>query len=531
MTTRRAHLPLALACAVAVACGSTVPLDGGQVAAGPGAPVPGVAMPDDGLGVPGSPGTAPPTSVGTAPTTRAPTTRTPTTSPPTQAPATQPPPPQAPGPASTVVPTEPGAPSQDGPSEPFPVAAGTPGITDDEIHIGFAYAENANAGNEAVGFDEVTRGDARRYHDLWVERINASGGIAGRQLVPVYHVLNGASNESLAAQEEQICATWTQDNEVFTATIAAASDVLRQCLANADVGLISGQGLGVSDDQTFRDFPDGIEPNNLSLDPMARVTVDGLAAQGYFDAPDPLEPTRLGIITYDYPTFRRVTQGQLLPSLAAHGVEHEDPVYVRFPERQSDIGEVSAQLANTVLRFRSAGVTHVMIFEYNAALTALFLNSAESQAYRPRYGLNSQNGGQLMAELVPAAQLRGAVSVGWIPLFDAVDAEQNAAARSCEKIYDDAGITFDSANAKAVGMNFCDTYRLLKAGIEAAPGPLSRQTLTAGLERLGDSFESAIVQSVRLGPDRHYGVSSYRFSTFHDDCACFRYTGAAHPIP
>lgn len=508
---------------LATACGSTVPLADGVRAPGPGQGASAAPLAGNGMGAPVGPGprgatadtvpgsqdapqdtarvAAPPQELATGDAAPRPVDRDPT--------------PRSSAPAATDV---------------RPAAPGALGITDEQIFIGFAYAENANAGNEAIGFEEITRGDARRYHELWIERVNAAGGIAGRELVPVFHVVDGASNESVSSTEERMCATWTQDNEVFTAHIAGATDVLRQCLANAGVGLISGQGLGVSDDRTFTDFPDTIEANNLSLDPMARVTVDGLAAQDYFTSDDPLEPVRLGIITYDYPTFRRVTKDDLLPALAAHGVEHEDPVYVKFPERQSDAGEVSAQLANTVVRFRSAGVTHVMIFEYNALLAALFLNSAEGQGYRPRYGFNSQNGGQLMMELVPPVQLRGAVSVGWLPLFDAIDAPQNAAARSCEKIYQDAGITFDSANARAIGMNFCDTYRLLQRGIEAAPGPLSRQSLTAGFERLGTSFESALVQSVRLGPDRHHGVSGYRHSAFDEGCECFHYTSGVHPI-
>lgn len=413
----------------------------------------------------------------------------------------------------------------------LPVAPDTPGVTDTQILIGFVYTENADAANAALGFEEVTRGDQKRYHDLMVEQVNATGGIAGRELVPVFHVLDGASNQSTAESEQQICATWTQDHEVFAGVVGAASDNLRQCLGNAGVGLISVQGMGYSDDRTFADFPYTVEPTNLSLNPMARVMVNGLAAQGFYE-PIGAVPTapKVGVITYDYPTFRRAMDQDLLPALAGLDVDVADPVYVTFPERQSDVGAVSAQLSNAVLRFRSEGVTHVHIFEADGLLTVLFMTNAETQNFRPRYGLNTQNGGQLLVGVVPDGQLRGAQQVGWVPAVDVLDTPMWPARQGCLDLYEAASVQFDSKNAELVGMVFCDMYDSLRRGIENAPGPLSRETLAAGFERLGTSFQSAVVKDVRLESGRRYGVTTYRTSAYDPACSCFSYTGGPFAI-
>lgn len=412
----------------------------------------------------------------------------------------------------------------------FPVASGTPGVTDTEIFIGFTYAENAGSANESIGFEEFSAGDPKRNHQVLVDHINATGGIAGRELVPVFHVFDEASNQSIGEREQQTCATWTQDNEVFAGVLAAATDTLRQCMASAGVPLINSQGLGLSDDRTLADFPGTVEPTNLSLNPMAKLTVAGLDAEGYFAPDTPATPVRVGVITFDFPSFRRAVERDMVPELERRGLDVVGPVFVKWVERTSDAGEVSAQLSNTVLRFRSEGVTHVMIFDATAFLTVVFMTNAEPQGYRPNYGFNTQNGGQLLVGSVPEAQLAGTKQVGWIPMFDVLDVPEWPAQEACLRLYAEAGMEFDSKNAKGIALLTCDLYDVLRRGIENAPAPLGQRSVIAGFERLGTSFESALVKDVRLEPGRRYGVTTYRSSEYRTDCSCFRYTGGPFPI-
>lgn len=407
----------------------------------------------------------------------------------------------------------------------FAAAPGAPGITDTQLYLGMSYTENANAGNEALGYGEITKGDQLRYHEIMVAHINASGGIAGREVVPVFDVVDGTSNQTIAEREQQACSTWTQDNEVFAVVVGAATDTLRQCLSAAGVGVVVVQGFSMSDDKTFADFPHAVEPTNLSLNVVARLTVDALAARDFFAPTGPAAPTKVGVITYDYPPFMRAMEQDMLPALEALGLDVADPVYVKWTDRQSDAGELSAQLSSTVLRFSSEGVTHVLPLDLSGLMTVLLLSSAESQGYRPQYGFNSQNGGQLLVGVVPEAQLHGAEQAGWMPLLDTPDVPEWPAKQACEGIYEAEDVHFDSTNAAAVGLVICDMHLLMRAGIENAPGPLQLTSLIGGFERLGTSYASPLVPDVRLEPGRRYGVATYRTSAFSSECTCFTYTG------
>jgi hypothetical protein len=219
------------------------------------------------------------------------------------------------------------------------------------------------------------------------------------------------------------------------ATRPAASDNLRQCLANAGVALVTSQGLGLSDDRTLAEFPQHRRAREPEPQPHGQTDRHRPRRPGLLRRAGPGHATKVGLITYDWPAFRRAVEQDMLPELERRGLDVADPVFVKFPERASDAGEISAQLSNTVLRFRSEGVTHVMIFELNALLTVLFMTNADTQGYRPRYGMDTQNGGQVIVGSVPEAQLEGAQQVGWLPMFDVLDTPEWPAQQECLALY------------------------------------------------------------------------------------------------
>ncbi|MGH7129572.1 MAG: hypothetical protein ACREIV_13465, partial [Planctomycetaceae bacterium] len=74
------------------------------------------------------------------------------------------------------------------------VAAGAngPGITATEIKIGFAYPEDSQQTNDALGGSGATQINYPRAYDAMVEYVNKDGGIDGRKIVPVYDGLQTA---------------------------------------------------------------------------------------------------------------------------------------------------------------------------------------------------------------------------------------------------------------------------------------------------------------------------------------------------
>src|SRR5690349_22550034 len=98
---------------------------------------------------------------------------------------------------------------------------------------------------------------------------------------------------------------------------------------------------------------------------------------------------------------------------------------------------MQAQISSAVLKFRSDGVTHVLIWDDNGVATLFFMQQADNQGYRPRYGINSGNNMQVVAQVVSKSQLTGATGIGWTPAFDIANADSptskwaNSARRAC----------------------------------------------------------------------------------------------------
>jgi hypothetical protein len=154
-----------------------------------------------------------------------------------------------------------------------------------------------------------------------------------------------------------------------------------------------------------------------------------------------------------------------------------------------------SQMPNAVLRFRSEGVTYV--FDYTAALRQ-FMVTAEQQGYRPRYSLVSSMGPRdQIAAQVPAAQLRGALGVGFCPTCDVASPQDPGAApgaRSCRQILTRAGLRYEGEpkrTALGVGYFFCDGIRL-------------------GAGKLGPDFQPAITFRSGLRPGRRSVTGAVR---------------------
>ena len=104
--------------------------------------------------------------------------------------------------------------------------------------------------------------------------------------------------------------------------------------------------------------------------------------------------------------------------------------------REVDVGAGSESQAET-LRFASAHVTHVLSLPPIEADQALFMQNAEQQRYRPRYGFTSYSlplTVQQNPQVVPRAQLVGTLGVGWEPTNDvdaAHDPGQNPGQERC----------------------------------------------------------------------------------------------------
>ena len=202
---------------------------------------------------------------------------------------------------------------------------------------------------------------------------------------------------------------------------------------------------------------------------------------------------------------------------------------------------LAAAVSNAVLRFRSDGVTHVLILDASGVLTLLFLNTAESQRYRPRYGFNSQNGPQALADPgnIQTIQLVGSKGIGWIPAIDITPAQNppngpysNDTRRRCLAVMAKHGITFPNANAEAVAEAHCNTVFFFKHVFDVmGAGDVTRDRFMATVDRLGTGFQAAGTFVSRFGPGRHDGIGAVRHYAHDGGCDCMKYTSGNVDAP
>jgi hypothetical protein len=415
-----------------------------------------------------------------------------------------------------------------------------PGVTDKEIFVGSGYAVNSSAANAAIGAAGIEQGDDKRNTQVVIDDINAHGGIAGRKLTPVWYEIDNTSTATSDQQYQAACEALTRDHKVYAVMGGGESDTMLTCLHNQGVVSVNDD-LTVSDTARLKRFPYYWELSSLTLDRIATAEVTAVDAQGFFSSswntttgtPVPGK-AKVGVLTYDLPSFNRAVDQVLVPALAKVGAKPDPADVIRTPplSSQAETGNVAAAVSSAVLKFRSDNVTHMFILEDNAVLSLLFANNAESQGYHPRYAVNTQNGQQALLDqgAYPRGQLNGTVGIGWLPGIDITPAENtddgpysNDARRRCIALYKAHGVVYDNANAWAVALGTCNTLWFFRDVMKNVT-VLNRDGFRSAAERMGTSFEITSSFATRFDAAHHDGVTAVRYWAYKPECGCMRYT-------
>jgi hypothetical protein len=371
---------------------------------------------------------------------------------------------------------------------------------------------------DAKGLDN---GDNRAQAQAVVDAVNASGGIAGRRVVPVF-AQTDASSSNWESDYQAACTSLTEDAKVFAvvnATVAYARTFV-PCLAQHGVALVSSGG-GRGDDRQMREWaPYLYHPGSADLTRVARIYIDSLAARGFFAA-----GAKVGLVRVDDDAFERVTSAVIRPRLAAAGVQLTDDAPIAA---QSSIGQSASQMPSVVLRFQREGINRVLFLD-NATLGPLFTLQASSQAYRPRYGFTTLSNPVLIQQNVPADALAGSIGVGWQPTQDVLerdDPDPSAAAKRCNDVMTKAGQSGVSRTGQWAQRMYCDEFFFLQAALDGVP-TLTAAALAGRVAALGTRHQSPITFSTRFGTGRPDGAAAVRPTAYDTGCSCFRYSGTS----
>lgn len=387
------------------------------------------------------------------------------------------------------------------------------------IYIGIPYADseaaNAAAANIANG---LAAGDTKQEFDALISGVNRRGGVRGAKLAATYYKINLGSTISI--EEQAACAAFTQDHHVLVA-VGDASPSYSTCIQKGGGALIhsSWSEINSNDYGPLRYL---FQPSAVALDRLMRNYAPALKTMGYFDP-----GMKLGVLYYDEPHYIKAEK-VLETALAKLGVRVDMKEAFQPLQQQSDIGQTQSQVQSAVLKFRAAGINHVIGVETSAWLIGFFGVYAGQQQYYPRYGYYSNEGPVAEEANVSARSLQRAVFLGYFPPADVTDHQQfTARARSCLKTFASAGVTIpDTDNGNHGALTACDDIDFLVDALKAAPpgGSTTRDTLAAGVRALGSGYRSDISFSVGFPRGFGDGSTQFRYGRFDDHCSCFVYS-------
>jgi hypothetical protein len=394
-----------------------------------------------------------------------------------------------------------------------------PRVTAGTIFFGATYTVDQGNANAALGAGGVDSGDARRYYDTVVRDINSRGGVLGRRLSPVYFEDSSTTTQTAAQLQQAACDHWTKDHKVFAVLGAPmGGEVIRACTRKAGV-LDLWTGVSTAIGPTFRAYPNYFEVSSINLDRAGAVTAAGLARTDYYG-----RTPKVGVVTWDDPLYRHSVDHGWKAGLKGAGYSAAQVAYVTVPQSANGLSDSSASVSNAVLRFRAAGITHVMIGDGPAGvfdgtgLTLLWIRAAGSQRYYPRYGFNTANSpvSGYDAGLWTADDIRGARAVSWGDGSDYGDEgiQRNPARVRCFGLMDTAGVPLDNDQAKQTALNACDTLWFLRAALTGG-GQATVEAAIRGANGLGTSHSSPQAYATLFSASRHDGTSAVRLAAFN----------------
>jgi hypothetical protein len=479
-------------------CGSTVPAGRGAVVSG-----------GDGLGAPTSTaGAADPSSAGSAATAGSallPTGGLP-------GPGSQPPGPVG-GPGSALA----GATGRPGP------AAGT---KLPPVQVGTYYLAGGNAALSAAGFAGLVIPDNKPLFDAMVTYVNAHGGLAGRQIQPVYFEYRSGGDPQ--GQDAAACATFTQDHHVYLVLggINSGAGELGPCLTKHGVPLIGANAGG--DARYFAQNHRYIyEPLQASFTRGLSSLVSNLQANGWFTGKH-----KIGVVQYEGAVYDHAVDEGLVAPLARLGVTLADRVRMSGADNNS----IAQASANAVLKFNTEGIDRVVFMAPGGAAATYFMNAASSQQYRPLYGIWSADSPYVLGITAAKDQLAGATGIGYQPGLDVASTQDptatTPAAKACLAFWDSVGQTDHSALNNPLQRATCDIFYTLLRAVAANPqATTSTAALEDGYDAIGGTYSPAGTFSIRFRAGSHDAVGGYRRLVYQGDCSCFTYVGSTRPLP
>jgi len=388
--------------------------------------------------------------------------------------------------------------------------------------IGIPYVDQQQSSAFTAGIGSgLETGDPKANFQLLVDILNSQGGILGHKVVIVFHRVD--PTESQIKYEQETCADFTEDRKV-PFVLGGVSPTLAKCLIGRGVGVLGEGGqVNTGDYEKMRYW---VQPGSISLDRLAALQASEFTKMGLFKG---AIPAKVGVLYYDVPAYRNAEK-VLVDGLRQRGVNVLVEEAFHQPGSTQDVGQTEAQVQSAVLKFKTAGITHVVGVELNAWLQGFFALYSSQQDYYPRYGWTSNQVPTNAQAVVPHKELERSLVLGFYPTYDTerqTDYPKETA--RCLHELTSHGAKITSGNQRADAVVACDGVHYLKAALTAGNG-LTRDALVAGARALGHSYVPASTYASFLPKGYGGGIAAMRPGAWSTACDCFAYTGKPYLV-
>jgi len=416
------------------------------------------------------------------------------------------------------------------------VAPSAPGVTDTTIYIGSYYNKNQGQGNAAFGASGLDQGDARKPQNVMIDWVNSHGGVAGRKLSPIYYGFDASGTGPPSDQQDQAaCAKYTQDNKVFAMIVQGS--IFDECAKREGAVDLNQDGTP----SIYKKYPDRIDIESLNMVRAWKVTVDGAAQLGYFNA-----GAKIGVVAWDGPDYKEAINDGLLPELRRHGLSlATQPYFIAEPQTFQDLGSASAAVNNAVLKFATLGIDHVFVMDGQAGLcggsclSIEWLKRAESQQYYPDYAFNDKNSAIELAKLgiLSKRQAVGSIYINWTDAGPDYEKglKPNPQLQECIKIMKAHNIDMSNANQQGAAYAACEDMWFMQTVGEKLTSmnlDLSTPNFINAVDALGYSYLSPLSYANYFSAQQHDGAAGVRHGKWVpcNDLNCYKWIGTVYKV-
>jgi ABC-type branched-subunit amino acid transport system substrate-binding protein len=397
--------------------------------------------------------------------------------------------------------------------------ADAPGITDDTIKVSLLAADLAALTEQNLA---PQIGNAQKTLEAVVADINQNGGVAGRQIELVPHVIAGAEAVLNPDLGRQACVQATEDDEPFAVIVTAALPAEAvECVA-----VDHDNAIAITMDSWPESVYAGADGRLFSVATHTSLGRDREygAWPRVLDERGLLDGKTIGIVRMDTTDQEESVDGALKPSLEELGYEVAAESVLPCPEGSQGTGCEQHDVA--IQRLQDAGVDFVFLVAQTLAGSAT-VEAAANVGFDPEWTTTGNNVTDTVARFYTNAKENYDGAWGINKVFT----DTTEAADECNRIAVAGGA--EAFPPKSDGYGFtavtCLQLKTLVGAIEAVQGPITHGAVIDALETLDDvPLSSGPAGS--LGPDKHDAGDYVFLSRYSAGTETFEPTDAEEPI-